>query len=309
MSLTKPPILKRMRRNEDMKLCLKNYVHMLRYVLVVLGVLFISALIGSSLIYTNFNNAVHDMTEAIKDITDNTDLSFDRVRDAIVNSFNDVEKDQVAESVTQYKVESDMTETIDEALSGVIDNYANYATDILEVIGGTVVVILFAFLIAFIIQIIAIFLSGDIVYYYSRRDIDKKNIFLLVIGRIVNTLVSLVILAVIAFVLMYLTGLGIILVAVYPFVAIFVFLLLSWMAVNKKKDKVAFGKVVNPKNYFTLLASGILILIGSLILGAIIYNIFGVITASYIFIALMIVTKETTRINAYILAKNSATTI
>lgn len=286
-----------------MKQCLKNYVHMLRYVLVVLGVMFICTLIGSSVMFNGINETLHFMTDTIKEITNDSDLSFDRVRDAIANSFNDIGKDQVAESVSKYQVENDMTETIDEALSGVVDNYTEYASEILKLIGSTVLDILAAIAVAIVIQIVGIFVAGDLVYYYSRRDIDKKNLFLLFLERLLGNVVSIVILFLIAFALMYFTGVGILLIVIYPFAACFGALLAAWGSLGKKR--VAFGKVVNFKNFLVLIGSSILIIIGSLILGFIIYNYIGIITATNIFIALMIVTKECTRINAYVLANTA----
>lgn len=103
--------------------CLKNYGYLLRYVFFVLGVIFLSILLGGHIFMNKSKAALEDMVDNISGITKNADLSFDDVSDAIISTLNDLSFDEQVNEVKDNGISGATDNLIEDAVEKVVSNY------------------------------------------------------------------------------------------------------------------------------------------------------------------------------------------
>ena len=273
------------------KKCIKNYFHSLRYVLVILGAMFLTLMIGISIFINGSKNAISNMTDSVKTITHDTDLSFDEVKEALKDTFG--VKDDVSLTTGAEDV---VTHDISTALENVVTNYTTYAAEVVETVAIAVGKILLYIGFFFFIQILGLIFGHDLTYYFVRYDIKSRNIFAVILERLFRSIVVFLYLLFMVFVLMKLPIVGFILVLIYPFVYCIWSLLCAWVTGGKKRP--SFKSVVNFPNIFALFFGNLVAIVITIILGIVIGFVFNGIVAVLIMIALFVVASVANTLNA-----------
>lgn len=278
------------------KLCIKRYFTSLKYVFSVLGVLFLALLIGASVMFGMFSDSVNTMVTEIETTTKDADLSFRRIKDALVYSFTGEEPEDKVEILKNGKTRIWVQETVEEAVSGVVENYTEYAVSVGESIAEGVAGILLSIAMFFLIQILGIMCGRGLTNYFCRYEIEHRNIFKIFVARLLHNVVIILSVILVIYCLINVTGLGIALMLLYPVIYCILALISSYVTLGKGRP--LFKEILSVRNVGALLASSILMLIITGIFVAVIFAISNFIVAMYINAALLIVVSVVVALNA-----------
>lgn len=288
------------------KKCLKTYGYMLRYVFFMLGILFLAILMGGAVAVKNSKAAVTTMAENISTITKNSDLSFDGVRDAIMQELGVLTPDEHVEEIRENGLSEATGNFFEEALSKTLDNYTEYAGEVSEEITGAVMKILLNLMIVVVAQVIALIIGENVVAILAGRDLLKKSavgIMGTIANRVCRWIYKLVVFGLIALMLSIVPVVGILLIVCYPLLSCFLAILSRYYIAMKGKR--SFSEVVNAKNVFTLFAADVTCIAFAVVIALIVMMIIGGLAAFYILISLLAITNVAVRLNAYRFAEET----
>lgn len=283
---------------------LKTYKFTLRYVFFVLGVMFLAFLMGGSIAFKNSKKAIVTMAENVSAITNNSDLSFDGVRDAIINSLNDTSADDHVSSIKENGVSGAADSFIEDALVDVIDNYTEYAEEVSLEIGAAVLKIFQSLMIFVVIQVVVLIIAENAVAILAGRELLRnsvKGIRITVANRLCRWVYKLLIFGMIAFTLGKAPVIGILLIVCYPLLSCYLAMVSRYYLAVKDKSK--FREVVNFKTVFTLFAVDLTCIVFSIVIALLALMIIGGLAAFYVLLSLFVITNVSVRLNAYVFAE------
>lgn len=278
------------------RLCLKRFFTSLKYVFSVLGVLFLALLIGASVMISGFTKSVNTMVDEIKTTTQDADLSFDRIKDAIVYSFTGEEPEEKVKILENGKTKVWMEETIEDAVSGVVENYAEYGASVATSIGNCVMGILSAIGLFMLAQILGIMCGRGLTNYFCRYEIEHRNVFKIFVARLLHNITITLSVILVIFCLINVPYLGLALVILYPVIYCILALISAYTTAGK--DRPLFKKVLSVRNVGALLASSVVMLLITGVFAALIFWISNVIIALYVNAAILIVVSVVVGLNA-----------
>ena len=249
---------------------MKNYLRDFKYVFSILGILFLALIISSSSLVTGTKNRINYMTNEIKTITNDTDLTFERIRNALIDEGKEISPEEAVTDIKNGKAGEKVRETFGEALAGTVSNYANYAGEILRVIGTTVAGLLIIVIRFVILLAVGILLSHDIPFFFARYEINDRNFFRVLLELVLRNLMVLASFLIVALAAWKLPPVvGIILLALYPLLYCFLSMLATWITAGKNRP--AFKQFVSFKNVLILFGVDLIeILITALIAGLVV---------------------------------------
>lgn len=280
---------------------MKRYFASFKHIPGVLGVLFLALLIGGSVLFSGTANALNTMTSEIQFTTGQADLSTTRIWDAIKNS--------LAEDVTTGEYDQDgnklvsteeatnvVNQSIEDALSETVDNYADYVTKVSESVGNAVGTILLMILAFVAIQIISWIVGKWYVLANEKADFARQGEHTFKGWLLHNGLIVVVFIIVIAGFCINET-VGVIILCLYPLLYCIASLMSSNLAFDKK-DRLSMKEALRVKNVLCLLGTNILQIILTVILAVIAVSVANLVIGIYLVITLFIIALATTTINS-----------
>lgn len=281
--------------------CIKNYFHSLRYVFSALGVMFLALMIGISILISGYRDTITTMVNDVRELTDSTDLSMTRITESFANTFKKQDADERRELASIDGTEEFVTESIGDAIAGTVDNYANYAVGIAEIIGVTVTNLLLFIGVFALWQVLGVIFAGTLTQYFIRTDIEKRNIFKAFAARFVHCFFVILTLAIVVLVGYKWNYAGLVLLALYPFFYCFITLFSAYVTSGKGRPK--FRTVVRPRAIFALFAANLVSILFSILIGAVIFAIGSGVIGAYVAVALFIVSAAVTSLNASVIVE------
>lgn len=246
------------------KICMKNYFRSLKYVFVVLGIMFIAFLVGASFFFKKTGADFTFLTEQIS---------------------------QAAQSMGAANAGAGFFEALGNCGDFLITVLAGIAQHIVNVV-ASVFVFLF-------IQYVGILVGNIVVFLFERYDINHDNIFKICLEQLCRSILLFFVFAIISAVFVWVDPTaGLVLLCLYPIAYCFVALLSAWLTAGKAKrpkwtESVTFG------NMILLLISNILQILITMAVAVLAFYVFDVLAAVIIAVALLVIAMATTNLNAY----------
>lgn len=263
---------------------LKTYWKNMKYFIMVLGILFLTLLISTSFVARSTYDSVSVIADQLTQYIAANNMSFEPIAQAFKgngNFFN--------------------------AVGGVINSYAGFATTAVAQIGLGVVKFAGAILVFVILSVIGIFISHDVVFILSRYNRESNNILEVWFELYVKNVLIIIALVLIAYFLSvpFLNKLGLVLLIIFPIIYCLLSLIGEWIAAGRERP--AFKNVVNVKNVCILFAENIIVLLISLAIAAVIFLLFGALVGFYSGLALLILAAVSISLNAqaFVFGENS----
>lgn len=284
--------------------CLKTYRYLLRYVFFIMGILFLAVLIGGHLFIENGKKAVNEMADNIAEITENADLSFDAISDAIIGSLDDLTSDEQIDAIVDKGLSGASEDFIGKAVDKVIGNYEKYAEDVSNEIGIAVTKIMAGTMIIIVLQIIAIIIGENAVAILAGKDVLNKTVGLKgnLLNRVCRFAYKLVSVLVILLMLNIVPIIGVLLILAYPYISCYLAVLSRYYLTTK--DKTNFSKIVNKKNVWVLFLADLTCIVISFVVSLIVLGLISGFASLYIFVSLIAITNVSVRLNAYLFAED-----
>lgn len=286
--------------------CLKNYFVSLKYIFAVLGILFLGLLIGGSILRSGITKSFDEMTAQIVEITEDSDLSTDKIWMAIKSEFlgeytntalaAEVDSDDDL-FVSGQELQDYSVDAVSQAIASSVDNYAEYVSEIAKVVSQTFVKAISLLLLFFVIQIFAIIISRSSVLAFDTGELEHRNVLKLFGARCLHSILLFVYLLGIVAGIIYIPQVGGLLLVIFPLVYCIMSLFCANVSVGKKR-RAPIGKSLHIKYILLLLITNLLELMVTLVLGIVIYTFLGFLTATYVVIALCIVASVAVSMNA-----------
>ena len=263
---------------------LKTYWKNMKYFIMVLGILFLTLLISTSFVARSTYDSVSVIADQLAQYIAANNMSFEPIAQAFKgngNFFN--------------------------AVGGVINSYAGFATTAVAQIGLGVVKFAGAILVFVILSVIGIFISHDVVFILSRYNRESNNILEVWFELYVKNVLIIIALVLIAYFLSvpFLNKLGLVLLIIFPITYCLLSLIGEWIAAGRERP--AFKNVVNVKNVCILFAENIIVLLISLAIAAVIFLLFGALVGFYSGLTLLILAAVSISLNAqaFVFGENS----
>lgn len=288
--------------------CIKNYIFTLRYTFAVMGILFLGILIGGTILVSGSKNALTDMTEQIKDITANKDVtSEDVITDSCVSFLSEFESDSISDRgsidddgdmlVSGGEIQGGIVDAITKTVSIKFENFVDYVDKIGIVISGTIETILALMVVYVIVQMLAMVAGKSFVLMVERAEIEHRNAFHMIMARTLHNIGVIVLLFVAVFLLFEVPMVGAVFALFCPLLYCVVTLLTAILG-QGKKHRAPFKNVFTIGNILTLFSSNIVILILFVAIGVGVLYISNLVVAFYIELSLWIVTSAAVALNA-----------
>lgn len=254
---------------------LKTYFKNMRYLIVVLGILFVIVLACTSIFAKGTIDSVSDVVSQIMNYLGANSLSFAPVGEAVKGGGS-----------------------FFKALGEVLANYSGFFGTVISGVSFGIVGIASTLIIALVLFLIGLFICHDIVFIMARYNKESRNIieawFELFVRNVLVTLNLLLI--VYCFYKSSLYYAGIILLILFPISYCFLSLLGEWLAVGSGRPP--FTKVITIKNVALLFLENLISIILSVILSVIVFFLFGGLMGFFVGMALMILGLVSVSLNA-----------
>ena len=278
------------------KACMKTYWKNIKYVFSILGILFLTILLTGSVLVTGTGKRIQYMTDEIKTVTNDTDLTFNRIRDSLIDETKEISPEEALDDIKNGNTEQRAKETFGEALAGTVSNYANYAGEILAIIGTTLIGLLIVFIVAVGVFVLGIFASHDIVFFFARYDIKNRNFFKVWLELVLKDLIILASFLIVLFCAIKIPVAGVIMLALYPLLFCYLSMLSTWLTAGENRP--SYKEFVTFKNVMILFGSDIVIILISVLVAGLMVLITNWFVGIIIGIALLIMTALTVSLNA-----------
>ena len=259
------------------KEAMKTYWKNMKYVLTVLGILFVTLLIGLTIFFNSAGVSVQQVRDEITAYAGENDFSGDRISEAITGESN---------------------EKIGDAIAGTIVTYANMAGVIAKSLGVGLLKIIGAIILFLVIEVIGIWLCHDIIFILARYNREKDNILEVWFELYVKNVLVLISAGIIAYIFSFekIQIVGIVLACAYPLIYCFISLLSEWIAAGRERPK--FTKVVTFKNTLILFAENLVVILISIAIAIACFYLFGLLVSFYVVLTLLILTAVSISLNA-----------
>ncbi len=247
----------------------------MRYLIVVLGILFVIILACISIFAKGTTDSISGVTSQILEYLNENSLSFAPVGDAI------------KEGGSFFK-----------ALGEVLGNYSGFFGTIVSGVSFGLVGVAGTVIVALILLLVGLFISHDIIFVMARYNKESRNIieaWFEIFVRNVLVLLNLL-LIVYCFYMKSLYYAGVVLLILFPVSYCFLSLLGEWLAAGSERPR--FSDVITLKNVALLFLENLISIILSIILSAIIFFLFGGIIGFFVGMALMILGLVSVSLNA-----------
>ena len=263
---------------------MKTYWKNMRYLIMVLGILFVTLLISTSVFARGTMETINAVATEVSGYIESNNLSFATIGPALEkggNFFNE--------------------------LGRILGNFAGLAGTFIAGVGVGIIRIIGAGIAFVVIFIIGIFVSHDIVFIMARYNKENRGIMEAWFEIYVkDILIILYILVVVYFLSVpFLQIPGLVLSALFPVSYCFLSLLGEWLAVGKGRPK--FTSVITAKNVLILFVENIIAMLISGVLGVIVCLLMGAIVGIFVGLALTILAAVSVSLNAqaFLFGENS----
>lgn len=252
------------------KVCLKNYLHGLRYVFTVIGTIFIGIILGISVMTSTISGSVITMIDEVKVSTENTDFTLSPVS----------ESDSVLVGISE-----------------VIGNYLGYAESLFQSAVDMIAGFIDAIIYFLIFLLSGILLGYFLVDIFMLRDVEKKGIFKVILMSVFHTALILLFVGLIVLLVKLLGAYAFLGLILFPFFHS-AFMLLSAFILSGY-GKVKLSQVMKPGNIFIMALANLLEFVISFVIALLV----GFISQSavlfvVVFISLTVVTVAVLSSNA-----------
>lgn len=253
------------------KLCMKNYFKNLKYVLLVLGIMFIAYLMGTSFFFKTASNNIQDFAAQISAITKNTDFNLFGVKGGFFQ---------------------------------VITNYAEFLKEILGNLLGAAIKLLMSLLAFILIQVIGVWIADMVSFFIGRHNVNHDNVLKVIMEQLFRAFCMIIVLALV-FVVMFKVNIyvGLVLLALgilwHPFVSLFC----AWFTAGKD-ERPKWSQCVRFSNMMWLLLSNVVQIIITIAIIAILFTVLDALPAIVVSIAFLEILSVSRNLNAYTMVYN-----
>lgn len=238
------------------KLSLKNFFSNLKYVFVILGVVFIGVLFGVNAVINSITRQIKILTEDINNLSSEISVSSEEVKSVFIDAYSSVDWTDFDNVANNVFTEEFWSEKIVDRLKDQIPKIESSIEKIAQDVSNAIEDILTNVFKIIIYSVIGLIIGYIITYYYINKDMVKGNIFKFILRVILDTIVTigLIILA------SYLIGLwndGAILIIIGAFMLYFVLSFIDAFLLYGK-GKIKFKECLNFKNMLGLMLANLI---------------------------------------------------
>jgi len=280
------------------KICMKNYVHNLKYVFASLGVIFIMFIVGIQVMANKSTASINQMTTSIKETTDNTDLSVAKVVSDVGISIQNTLDSLTVKAVLQGETGTLLKESVQKVIVKAVEDLVTYFTLIVSFIQEAVTGVVISIVLGIVIILFGIVLSGWLITVFARYDMSQDRLGKILGEQIVRGLFIIVWIAITAGIFYLSKEVGLVVAILYPIAYCYLALFSSWLT-SAKDNKPAYAKYVTFNNMLILLGCNVVQLLISVAIGAVIFFIGGVVIAVCFALALIVLAASNANLNAY----------
>jgi len=280
------------------KLCMKNYVHNLKYVFASLGVIFIMLIVGVQVMGNKSSIAIDQMATSIKETTDNTDLSLTKLLTDIGTSIQTTLDNLTVKAVFEGQTGTLLKESVQNVVMKAVEDLVTYFTLISTFIQQAISGVVMAIVIGVVIILLGIVLSGWLITVFARYDMSQDKIGKILYEQILRGLFIILWIAITVGVCYLSKEVGIVVAILYPIAYCYLALFSSWLTSAKDKRPV-YAKYVTFNNMLILLGCNVVQLLISLAIGVVIYFLAGIVVAVFFALALIVLATSNANLNAY----------
>lgn len=281
-----------------------NFFGNLKYFFTSLGCLFLGILFGMCFLFSGFKTQLNQATGEIKTITEQADISFDELKNCVIDSFSSLSWDKPVEAVKIVLSKDWVEGTLKANLEEQIENYKLYAHQIEHSVskaisGYTKYIVAFAFC-ALLGLIAGFFLTKFLI----RQEIAKRNVLKLILTSLLDSIFTLAF-AVLTLWLTTLWAPSIVVVSVLGiFLYGFISLFKAYLVHGRKK--LPAKNVLNAKKVLNLLISNLIIYVISFAISALVIAITNVFVGAFIALPLLMIGIIVISLNAEAYVKKEA---
>ena len=273
-----------------------NFFKNLKYFFTPLGTLFLGILFGVCFLYSGFKVQVNQATTEIQTITQEANISFDELKNCVVDSFADLSWETPTDTIKTITSNEWIEGTLKVNLENTIENYNLYAKDIEKSVtnaisGYTKYIVAFA-----ICSILGLIGGFFLTKFLIRRQIAKRSFWKFILVTLLDSVLSVGAVALCTWLVLlwkpsiFISSIfGII---IYGFISLFE----AYFVHGYKK--IPLKQVVNVKNTFLLFASNILIYLIALALSVIAIFVTNAFVGIFIILPLLVVGVIVISLNA-----------
>ena len=277
---------------------LKNFVNNLKYVLVILGAMFIGLLFGVYGLVTVATRGFETLSTDITNVATEVTASQEDVKNAFVEAFTEIDFDSGNIDEVSSKIISEEFWK-DKVISKLKDNISNIEPYI-EQVGNDIVKIIeeitHQIILTFIFMAIGLFAGYLLSHYLIHKDNTKGKIFKTLLATILDSVIA-VGLIVLATYLISIWSSGFLLIAL-SYVIIYNILTLIESYIMQGKGKVKFNEIFNFKNAILLFLSNIVITMITVVIIVILFLLTNILVALFVAVPLILVAIITNLVTA-----------
>ena len=253
----------------------KKYWQNMRYLLMVLGILFFTVLVCTTLLINGTIASISALSGNLNEYMAANSLSFEPIGQAIQGNGN-----------------------FFDALGDVFGGYAGLASTFIAGMGAGLLRFAGDLIVFIIIFFLGILISRDAVFILSRFTRETRGaVETWCEMRIKNVLILLyIVLIVYCFYVQFTSAIGIILLVLFPFVYVFLSLLGEWLSAGKYRPK--FKAVITWKNMLVLLLENLILSAISLVIIVLLNVFLGLLVGLFTGIAILIMKSAAISLNA-----------
>ena len=255
------------------KASLKTYWKNMRFLIMILGILFITLLLGTTLLVNGAAESISTIGKELGNYIAENSLSFEPIGQAFQGKGN-----------------------FFDALGSVTGNYAGYVLTFISNLGIGVLKIARDIVIFTVLFLIGIVVSHDVVFVLARNkakrgavealfEVFVRNVFMILYFVLIGYF----------FYVPFLKIVGTVFICAYPIAFCFLTLLAEWLVAGKNRP--GFTSVVTIKNILVLFIENVIVLLISSVLGVLIYIFFGALIGFFLDLAILILGNVSVTLN------------
>ncbi len=267
------------------KASLKTYWKNMRFLIMILGILFITLLVGTTLLVNGASESISTIGKELGNYISENSLSFEPIGHAFQGKGN-----------------------FFDALGSVTGNYVGYVLTFISNLGIGVLKLARDILIFVVLLLIGIVVSHDVVFMLARNkakrgaveaifEIFVRNVFMILYFVLIGYF----------FYVPFLKIVGTVFLCVYPIAFCFLTLLAEWLVAGK--DRPGFTSVVTIKNILVLFVENVIVLLISTVLGVLMYILFGALIGFFLDLAILILGNVSVTLNGQAYVFGTYTTV
>lgn len=255
------------------KASLKTYWKNMRFLVMILGILFITLLLGTTLLVNGAAESISTIGKELGNYIAENSLSFEPIGQT-------------------FQGKGDFFD----ALGSVTGNYVGYVLTFVSNLGIGVLKIARDILIFAVLFLIGIVVSHDVVFVLARNkakrgavealfEVFVRNVFMILYFVLIGYF----------FYVPFLKIVGTVFICAYPIAFCFLTLLAEWLVAGKNRP--GFTSVVTIKNILVLFIENVIVLLISSVLGVLMYIFFGALIGFFLDLAILILGNVSVTLN------------